>query len=76
MHTHLPELAEQYGVRWLGVFGSYVRNEQQPDSDLDLLVEFDDRGLTLLQVIGLQDYLSDLLGVSRSGRTRLSQADD
>ena len=28
------------GVRRLGLFGSFVRNEQRPDSDVDILVEF------------------------------------
>ena len=63
LQTHLPELRERYGVRTLGVFGSYVRGEQRPRSDLDLLVEFDERPLTLIQVIALEHYLSDLLGV-------------
>lgn len=62
LHVHLPELREQYGVRTLGVFGSYVRGEQRPQSDLDLLVEFDGRPLTLIQVISLEQHLSDLLG--------------
>jgi uncharacterized protein len=63
LRTQLPELREQYGVRTLGVFGSYVRGEQKPRSDLDLLVEFDARPLTLIQVIALEQHLSDLLGV-------------
>lgn len=29
------------GVRRLGLFGSFVRNEQRPESDIDFLVEFD-----------------------------------
>ena len=32
-------LRERYGVRFMGVFGSYVRGEQRRGSDLDLLVE-------------------------------------
>ena len=63
LRVHLPELREHYGVRTLGVFGSYVRGEQRPRSDLDLLVEFDARPLTLIQVITLEQHLSDLLGV-------------
>jgi uncharacterized protein len=63
LRAHLPELREHYGVRTLGVFGSYVRGEQRPRSDLDLLVEFDERPLTLIQVIALEQHLSDLLGV-------------
>jgi predicted nucleotidyltransferase len=63
LRAHLPELREDYGVCTLGVFGSYVRGEQRPQSDLDLLVEFDARPLTLIQVISLEQHLSDLLGV-------------
>jgi len=63
LRVHLPELREQYGVRTLGVFGSYVRGEQRPRSDLDLLVAFDARPLTLIHVIALEQHLSDLLGV-------------
>lgn len=31
---------QQYGVEKLGIFGSFARNEQRADSDIDLLVEF------------------------------------
>jgi uncharacterized protein len=63
LKQHLPALREHYGVRCRGIFGSYVRGEQRRGSDLDLLVEFDDRPLTLLQFIALEHYLSDLLEV-------------
>lgn len=36
-----PELAEGFGVTGLAVFGSWARGEQTRDSDLDLLVDFD-----------------------------------
>jgi uncharacterized protein len=61
LRATLPELRDRYGVISLGVFGSYVRGEQTPDSDLDLLVEFDHRPLTLLQFIALEYELSDRL---------------
>jgi predicted nucleotidyltransferase len=62
LRTHLPELRERYGVRTLGVFGAYVRDEQHRSSDLDVLVEFDYTP-TLLEFVDLQYYLGDLLGV-------------
>jgi uncharacterized protein len=62
LRVHLPELREHYGVRTLGVFGSYVRGEQRPRSDLDLLVEFD-QAPTLPEFIDLENYLGSLLGV-------------
>ncbi len=62
LRAHLPELHERYGVHTLGVFGSYVREEQRGSSDLDVLVEFD-RTPTLLEFVDLQYHLSDLLGI-------------
>ena len=35
-----PELTEKYKVKSLAVFGSYARNQQGENSDLDILVEF------------------------------------
>lgn len=64
LHQHLPELEGRYGVVSLRLFGSYGRGEQQPSSDVDLLVEIDNPQLTLLQFVELRDFLSDLLGVS------------
>src|SRR5258706_16434111 len=58
----LPELAKDYHVDTLEVFGSYVRDEQSPKSDLDVLVTFS-KTPGLLEFIGLENYLSDLLGV-------------
>lgn len=63
LNAILPELRDRYGVLSLGVFGSYVRGEQTADSDLDLLVEFDHRPLTLLQFIALEYELSDELHI-------------
>ena len=63
LRAALPDLQHRYGVASLGIFGSYVRGEETPASDVDLLVEFDDRPLTLLQFIALENELSDLLQV-------------
>lgn len=58
----LPFLTERYQLESLGVFGSYVHNAQREDSDLDLLVTFR-KTPSLLQLVDLENYLSDLLGV-------------
>ncbi len=59
-----PYLAAKYGVRIVGVFGSYVRQEQHPDSDLDLLIELDQPPkISLIGLVELEDHLSQLLGV-------------
>ncbi len=59
-----PYLEERFGVRIIGVFGSYVRNEQLPESDLDILVELDrPPKITLIGLVELEQYLSEVLGV-------------
>lgn len=65
LRAQLPALRARYGVKTLGVFGSYVRGEQKKRSDLDILVEFDDQDnpLSLLEFIALKNHLSDLLKV-------------
>jgi predicted nucleotidyltransferase len=58
------ELFQKYGVKQIGIFGSYVRGEQKKQSDVGLLVEFEEASdLTFLDFIGLENYLSTLLGV-------------
>ena len=62
LRAHRRELREQYGVKRIGVFGSYSRNEQRADSDIDILVEFE-RPVGLITFVRLQEYLEGLLGV-------------
>ena len=62
LQQHAPELSKRYKVKSLGVFGSYAWNEQRPDSDLGLLVEFE-KAPSLFEFIRLEHHLSDLLGV-------------
>ncbi|HXU37960.1 MAG TPA: nucleotidyltransferase family protein [Blastocatellia bacterium] len=62
LRDQLPSLAQKYHVKSLGVFGSYVRRQQSPQSDLDLLVVFDEPP-GLLKFIELENFLTDLLGI-------------
>ncbi len=62
LHGQIPLLVERYGVETLEVFGSYVRDEQNKDSDLDILVAFREDP-SLLTYIAIENQLSDLLGV-------------
>lgn len=62
LKKQMPELAERYRVKSLGVFGSYVRHEQTPRSDLDILVEFD-QAPDLFKFMDLEDHLAKALGV-------------
>lgn len=64
LRQHTPDLQARYAIQRLGVFGSYLRDEQTPDSDLDVLVSFrQDAHPTLLTVAVLELELSDLLGM-------------
>jgi predicted nucleotidyltransferase len=64
LSAHKKELREKYAVKEIGIFGSYVRGEQKKKSDVDVLVEFEESAnLSLLDFIGLENYLSDVLGV-------------
>lgn len=54
-----PELEKNYNITELGVFGSFVRNEQTPQSDIDILVDYK-KGTSILTLGGLQYMLSEL----------------
>ena len=62
LRQELPRLRQEYAVRSLKIFGSFVRGEASATSDLDLLVEFDDAP-TLFGFVRLENELSQLLGV-------------
>ena len=49
------------GISSLSVFGSFARDEARPDSDVDLLVEFD-RPTGLFAFVRLKRYLEEVLG--------------
>jgi predicted nucleotidyltransferase len=52
---------DQLGVKTLSVFGSTARGESQPDSDVDILVEFEGKA-TFDRYMELKFLLEDLLG--------------
>lgn len=62
LRAELPVLTERYHVSSLGLFGSYLRGTQRPDSDLDILVTFSVTP-SLFRLVELENHLSDLLGV-------------
>ncbi len=62
LRQHLPAVRKRYGVASLALFGSYVRDEAGPQSDLDVLVRFD-RTPGLIRFVEMENELSDLLGI-------------
>lgn len=56
-----PELENSYFITEIGVFGSYVRDEQKQDSDIDVLIDYK-RGMTLFTIARLENFLAGILG--------------
>ena len=56
------ETIKKYGVKRIGLFGSYVQNNQGSRSDIDLLVEFNHRQKTFDNYMELKIFLEDLFG--------------
>jgi len=56
-----PELMSRYGVKWLAIFGSYARGDQQENSDVDIIVDVDPS--IGLKFVDLADFLESHLGV-------------
>jgi predicted nucleotidyltransferase len=55
-----PYLQENFGLVSIGLFGSYAKGTQRPDSDIDVLVEFTEPRFDFFA--GVQIYLEDRLG--------------
>ncbi len=59
----LAELGRRYQIRKLSVFGSAVRPDFRPDSDIDILVEFQKgKAPSLGGMVALQEEIANLLG--------------
>src|SRR5205807_1832347 len=60
--SQLADFCRRNQIQKLGVFGSALRGDLRPDSDLDLLVEFRAGAVPGLAFFGLQDELSRMFG--------------
>lgn len=59
---HNKSILQDFGVKKIGLFGSYVRSEQKSNSDIDFLVIFEEGKKNFHNFIGLAYYLEDLFG--------------
>jgi predicted nucleotidyltransferase len=59
---HKAELHDKFQIKEIGIFGSYIRGEQDKNSDLDILVEFNVPP-SLFKFVELEHYLGKLLKV-------------
>jgi len=61
LDNNMESLKGDYGVKEIGLFGSFVRGDNSESSDIDLLVEFS-RPVGFFKFIELEEYLGSLLG--------------
>jgi predicted nucleotidyltransferase len=62
----IKEFCRKHHIRKLSIFGSYLRGDFGPESDIDFLVEFDPQYIpTLFDVAGMEMELSELLNGRR-----------
>jgi len=67
MHTHIEQIRQKilpilqrYGVKKVGLFGSYVRGQMSADSDIDILVEIE-KDISLLDFVRLKLEIEEAL---------------
>ncbi|MBA4373898.1 MAG: nucleotidyltransferase [Thermodesulfovibrio sp.] len=62
LRQHKAEVIQKYHITEIGIFGSFVRGEQKQRSDVDILVEFDQRNIPgLIKLSEMERYLQKLL---------------
>lgn len=59
----IARICQRYGIRELSLFGSVIRDDFRPESDVDVLVEFDAQArVGLFELMDIQDELASLFG--------------
>jgi len=61
-HDRIVDFCRRHHIRRLALFGSVLRDDFTPDSDVDVLVEFDEGNTPGFAYFTMQDELSDILG--------------
>jgi predicted nucleotidyltransferase len=60
--NQIIDIISKFNPKLLGIFGSFARGENNPTSDLDILIDFE-QDLNLLEIIGLEQDLTETLGI-------------
>lgn len=71
LRAHEADL-HRAGVARLYLFGSVSRGEARPDSDVDLFFDTDNPRFSLIELVDVQDRVSDILGTETDVMTRAS----
>ena len=62
IYRKIASILKGQGARKIAVFGSYVKGEEKPESDIDVIVEFSDKK-SLLELVRIERELSEILGI-------------
>ena len=62
LRKHKDYLRKKFGVREIGLFGSFAKGNQTEDSDIDILIEVERGRMSLISYMKLKFFLEDLLG--------------
>ena len=62
LRKHESVLKKRFGIAKIGIFGSFARGEERPDSDIDVLVAFRNGEKTFDNFMGIKFYLEDVYG--------------
>ena len=80
LNALLPSLREEFGVGSLWIVGSRARQDNHSESDLDIMVRFDHRGISLLGFCRLERILGEKLDLKvdlvEEGAMRLEVAEN
>ena len=62
LYKKVTAILTRHGAKKISIFGSYARGEANPESDIDIMVEFSVRK-SLLDIVGIEQELSEALGI-------------
>ncbi len=63
LFQNLPRIREKYGIEEMGLFGSFIKGENESQSDVDILVSFNDNvKVDLFDFLDIKDELKSILG--------------
>ena len=69
--NRIVEILKKHGAKRIEIFGSYARGEATSESDIDLIVDFENRK-TLLELVGIEQEIEDTVGIKIDLLTRNS----
>ena len=62
LKKHKQELVNNYHIKDIGIFGSYIRHEETENSDVDIIVDFS-KPIDLFSFIRMRNYVSEIVGL-------------